>query len=158
MSQKEVFETVNNPHDSTVGSVDDEEDFVGKIALSQEENYDFDYWPKSDGPDGMDGFNFKSKDDDFANAVDKVLELINVKDRELSVEGVTFTCKKYVKTKCMTILDVLGQKVQIQLFTGKKKGTTFQIQKGSGATATHVKLIYKATKFLMFDVPICVSI
>ena len=127
---KETLENENAAHDdSSVGSIDDDEDVVRDVIFSQEENYDFEYWPKTDGPEAMDGCTFKSKDDDVIAAIEKVHQFISVKERVFEVNGITFTCKKAYKSSSLTFLDVLGQRVNFQKFTGKKKGHTLQINR-----------------------------
>ena len=135
-------------------TVDDDEDVMNDINLShsQEECYDFDYWPKTRSINDLDGFTFKSKDTDYIAATEKVLKMINVKDRGFIVDGIRFTCLKSNKTNFQTVLSVDGKLVQMQFWgpgKSKKNGSTLQINKATGAQAYHVKLMFKAMKYLI---------
>ena len=129
-----------------------------EILLSIPNFYDLGWWPKDDF-DEIKGFNMKSSEEEFEDAVKKVTDYLGkqTKGHVFKIGRSKFKIKQtdLRKKEIHIVVDdsVYGEgEAGIKWWCSRRGGklhSTFQVQSKSGAYACHLKTMLQAIKFLM---------
>ena len=101
--------------------------------------YDFDWWGKSKKDiDTLSGFKFTSKEEEFTDSIKKLLKILQVKGKEMSVRNVKFKITNVLKNAQFLVIcvkDDIFDEGFVNLkwtFDSKKNGTTLYCTKMKG--------------------------
>ena len=118
--------------------------------------YELDWWGKTKKDiENLTGFKFASKDEEFTDAVKKLLKILKVKGKEMMVRNVRFKIKSFLDNAQFLVIylkdDIYGEgNVHLKwTFGGKKSGTTLHCTKVRGCDPVLVKSIFLVVKYLV---------
>ena len=114
------------------------------------------HWPNKDYEDLL-GYSMKSKDQDFVEAANNIIELISMKGRELKFQGISFKIHYVTNSKASShaCIQVDGgafekENIEFKWWLGNS-GTCLQLTRVKGADVHHLKLMLYVFITMMDD-------